>query len=579
MADVLHGRATYPGLKSFISADYTVSHGTSPSLVSITFDTNQDINAIAPIGDVIFTDGKRTLPIKDCIAADLKLIKNDGYVYQMSLYDRRWKWQFGGFDGRFNERDNAGKIRPETKLSVHEIAVLLLKAMGEKDGSWDLGDLPNPIDEDQLPPFNWEAENPAKALSEVADAFNCRVVFQPITNRVLIAFTGSGKDLPDKDFTEYVPGMSKPVKPSKMEFVGGPLAFMAALLLDPMAEELDGSIVPLNDVSYKPVGGWTKGVPPFFSNVQLSSKYAALGKKLDDCKAAAKKSVWRYYRTTARSIDDQPFTIPGLAEILPDLAITEDWQVVPLDHIIGTKRDENRVLYSDPPKVYGEHYDGNSRSNNSGPEALVKSSFQVDSARGLVIFDNYVRKFNNTTATVTGFLDFEITPGGTGPADIVLVTSVYVRDPETRQVVRFRSPLTIAEDRDTPPQIVRREDIQYSHIVDYRIGVWDYTNPRDNFDEVAKAADEILTQADDYDRIFPESYAYPRIELIEPDGAISQVTWSVSGACSTRASRNGEHSRYVPPFKVQRGKERTDLAVNKLKGNLGDTLKVFGGLT
>jgi hypothetical protein len=557
MADMLHGVATYPGLTGFLSADYTVSHGVSPGLVTIKFAPPDDafINDLAPIGDVLITDGFREIPVKDCIASGLVKQKEEGYIWTLTLYDRRWKWQFGSIDGRYNERDNSNRVKAETKLKTHDMATRLLDAMGEKN--YDLGDLPDPDDEEQLPTVNWEAENPAKALADLCDVFNCRVIFQPIANRVKIMFAGSGAALPTNSFTEYVPGLTKPIKPRSMEFVGGPLTFVTAVRLDAVGEDIDGSIVPIDDLSYTPVGGWGKACVPNFAAVVLPAKWAAIGKKQSDVVALAQKCVFRYYRASVGTLNGVKFETPGLAAALPGFELKEGWQIVLLESIFGTRRDENRTLYNDPPRVYGVHVAGYGTSTNSLSSEEVKGGFTVDQSRGLVIFNRYIMKYNlGTTPLTTGSHGYTIQPGERGPGDIAIVTSVNFRDFNTKQVIRFRRPRLIEQTRDTQAKIIRRDDIIFSSAAYIYPETWTWSNNENNGDEVIAAADAIMDQADDFDRMLPESYAYPRIVDIDPDGAISQITWAVGGACSTRASRNGEHTKWMPPYKFRRGQER-----------------------
>jgi len=46
---------------------------------------------------------------------------------------------------------------------------------------------------------------------------------------------------------------------------------------------------------------------------------------------------------------------------------------------------------------------------------------------------------------------------------------------------------------------------------------------------------------------------YVGLQAINPDGAISQVTWEIGGSgCYTSASRLYEPSPYVPPYKERR---------------------------
>lgn len=76
-----------------------------------------------------------------------------------------------------------------------------------------------------------------------------------------------------------------------------------------------------------------------------------------------------------------------------------------------------------------------------------------------------------------------------------------------------------------------------------------------------------------------QTYNYNGLESIDLDGAIQQVTWNVDSdsGCSTTASRNTEHSYYVPPYPARRRIEGlTGLARNiyeaSRRGDIGRNL-------
>jgi hypothetical protein len=74
---------------------------------------------------------------------------------------------------------------------------------------------------------------------------------------------------------------------------------------------------------------------------------------------------------------------------------------------------------------------------------------------------------------------------------------------------------------------------------------------------------------------------YNGIVPIDCDGAISQVTWEVGGSgASTKASRNSEHSIYVPPYRARRRAEflaaPQQAALEARQQNIGAGL--FGGV-
>jgi hypothetical protein len=456
--ETLSGRISGPAFAvGYAAASYTCSHGTQPGILTVVVaDAGQgnpiDVSAVC---DVDLTDGQRSFTIKGCRPTGANRVRvGDGWGWQVTLEDRRWAWRLRKIDAAYNVRDAwatdpAKKIIPVTRVDVHTLATLCLQAMGEAEGSWDLGDLPNPDQDELLPEITWNAANPALSLADLVESYHCRLIYQPIKDRVVIAKEGKGADVPDGSFEVTTPAKVRPARPEKVQVIGAPAAFSAALVLEAVGLDLDGSVVPIDQLSYKPKLGWKYSGPPFFPGVVLPAKYQAKGKTLADVKAACQKSAYRWFRVTLKPLPkDDSFGLPGLDQFTDSLGgpvqLIDRDQLLPLERIVGVDRDEDRHLYASPAKCYGSYIAG-SMASNTKPEEPVRVGFQIDSARGLVMFDHYMGRVNLAqlagldpvlgiaTAGAIGVAGPAVVAlQGYGPADLILVCSVHVLDLKTR---------------------------------------------------------------------------------------------------------------------------------------------------
>ena len=162
------GNATFPGISVITAAQMTLSHGISPSSAIIT--TVPHTNFIAKVGDLTFTFGGETITFKDAIADQATFTQSGaGQRWTVRVFDRRWRWRFGGISGRYNERTTNGLLNADigNRQSPRDLALFLLDAMGESNV--DLSEIPNR----ERIFVNWDDANPAVELAEIGRA-SCR---------------------------------------------------------------------------------------------------------------------------------------------------------------------------------------------------------------------------------------------------------------------------------------------------------------------------------------------------------------------------------------------------------------------
>ncbi|HEX3725830.1 MAG TPA: hypothetical protein VHV08_06290, partial [Pirellulales bacterium] len=426
MADP-QGLAYFPGINSLIEASLVLNHGISPSVATLTIAPQAELNT--EIGTLEFAFGSVTLTFPDC-KLDCSTYERtaSGEVWRLSLLDRRWKWRFGQISGSYNcRRDDFSLDRGEhgsinTERTPQELATLCLQAMGEAE--FDVGDLPN----DARPSVEWNYDVPAEALAALCDQLGCRVVLQ-LDNKVAIRRAGQGAALPSGEYLENAMTLDLPELPDTITVVGGANRYQVDFRLEAVGlaeQDPQGAdtFVPIDQLSYSPPGGWSRIDLPYFHQVDKAFR------------ALAQKSVYKYYRIQT------PHAIPGYdgpqgnqVETLEPILPIEDEQVA-----TATENGQSANL---PACVFGVWFPDTSDVTNtatalapaptqapgdggSSLATLYRGRYTIDTARGLVIFDEPV--YRNVHPSANGGSGYEVVLGA---AQLVLRAACRVRDPKT----------------------------------------------------------------------------------------------------------------------------------------------------
>lgn len=267
--------AAWPGIPSFETASATFSHGHEPGVISAI--TSIPPAGVPSFGDFLFSDGQRTIAIRDCKLASVQTSSNEsGYTYIYHFLDRRWRWRFGEVTAHFNARDRRDNLIPWMARTPREMAEYLLKAMGEKNYILDLPDGVSQADLDTRrnqpapgektpetrtnPEVFWDGEVPAVALDRLCQQFNRRLMLDPVRNIVVIARPGYGPALPVNDYLHTVEqSIEAFATPNGVGILGDYVRIQMHLKLIAVGEEWDGRFVPIDELSYQPVREKTKG--------------------------------------------------------------------------------------------------------------------------------------------------------------------------------------------------------------------------------------------------------------------------------------------------------------------------------
>ena len=592
MPEQRFGRAIWPGVRGFISCSYTCSHGITPGIASLTVP-DQDVSKIQPYGTLVITDGFGTVALPRCKVVDVQFSGGGGSPRLLTLHiaDRRWMWAFGRINGNWNQLDpypdpdsfppdeftaSGGPYMPGTFRLAANLMADCLDALNETTPFID----PAPI----IPlAVQWDDELPAHALQQVAETLGYKVVYQPAFDRVLVALAGVGYPLPNLPTISGSIGIDPPERPNAFQLVGGDTLFSDYLELEPVTLELNGKIVELDDASYKPQGGWGRATPPNFSQV-----YVEFGP--EKC-ALAKQHVWRTFRVKMRDVTT------GKAGIeVPQFGkVADRKQIVLGNQIYGLTKDERGQFMTEPARAVGSVFypfafdrpvDGANISLGAFGNTVVGQQRipvrpSIDTARGLVTFDRHL--FRNAAVDALGVSIPSPQSGWCEAPKLYLYTSFRLRNLAGMVFNKFQaagvSPVTI--DPLCPPETIRHPELVAVVRVNRNASKgFRIDEVTDNLNDLKAAADYYLNAADQKYRVEARSErTYAGIHPISPDGAIQQVTWSVGGGpATTQASRNSEHSVFIPPFPERRRKEQLINFWGKAIASAGSSSNGGGGL-
>lgn len=233
----------WPGLNTYFDAYMTLGHGIYPGVCIITCSA-QD-NPIAAFGELVFHAGNKAVRFPACRVDKLEmgLDPRRGRIWQITILDRRWRWQFGEIAGWYNVRLGNLSIRDDTVKTPAELAEMCLDAMGETD--YDTSEMPDKL----RPEVRWDpGVNPAEALYQLAEMTACRIVPQftnGVFDSVKIAPMGQGAALPPTDL-EFNEGCDTAELPDKVGVRLGPTIFDVQLPLMPVIGTDTFSNLPVN---------------------------------------------------------------------------------------------------------------------------------------------------------------------------------------------------------------------------------------------------------------------------------------------------------------------------------------------
>jgi hypothetical protein len=557
--------AEFPSVDAIESCSYTRSLGIAPGVVTMKILPQPDFT-IAAGGDVVFHYGDETRVVPSCKVDQGSYTRNEGgFIVTLSLWDRRWKWMFGGpfgpLSGQYNILEEVGTIKENFSRkqlrTPRALAVLCLEAMGEV--GYDVSAVPDDPYNDLLPETLWDREIPAKALAALCDEIGFTPAYRVSDDTVRLYELGQGEDLPTEDIEDQGIKVNPPERPDSLMVACGPTLFQIIIPLEAVGKDIDGTIKPISKLSYKPANGWSYESPAHMINVDLTQLFLPDGTSINR-RTLAQQTVFRWYRILNQAVDfdsqdglfdGPPLAIPGVPAGLG--AIQDLRQILPMDDQrietwIDPRTQQERKLRMCVFGIYCKGADGNLTNTKSWLEPVDRDA-TLNGDLGIVEFDRYVVKTltdKNGNLTITG-------------ANIYLQIAVKLRHPITWAWWRYERLLVYPDGAwGTGPRVLKHDDIVEQVQVFYDKTTKKIVKFETNNANVNAECDYYLAAADqEYQSPNGLEVLYMGLKQIDIDGAIRQVEWSVGPeGFTTRACRNSEFAVGTIPLKQRRLQER-----------------------
>ncbi|MBS0207812.1 MAG: hypothetical protein JSS27_02560 [Planctomycetes bacterium] len=538
----------FPGIETPLAARVVWSHGVAPNRFTLELAPQEPFTTT--IGDLTLGYSATTLVFPGCKVVSTAVRADEhGVVWVLELLDRRWRWQgLGQISGRYNiyqDTTNDGiagtEIVAGSERTPRELLTLCLAALGET--GYDLSTVPN----DARPTVEWNYLPPAEALAELVDRLGCRVVVK-LNNTVAVVPWGMGSALPSSASAQAGSlAVSLVARPDAFIVVGGPTRYQVDLALEPVGLDTDGSVRPIDDLSYAPSGGWPKADVPSFNTLADDDGRA---------RELARATVYRWYRVCGMVSGVNPDGALVSSSLAP-LGVTKLTQIVPLDvtqvdqqnvsdALAGTSAvlPRRAVVWGvwaelDYPLPRTDNADGNVVSavaplnETAGDEYAARAryagAYTIDPGRAIVCFERPVYRWRVNGA------DYERLP-----ASLVWRASFTVRDADTGALQRYER----RRDSDGPalgtlPRYLLHDELTLTKVLRYASD-YSLTSVADNVALLDAQADALLSAAEQaVAATSPQWRRYSGIEPIDLDGLVAMVVWSIDARGATTTASAG----------------------------------------
>lgn len=447
-------------------------------------------------------------------------------VWQIQIMDRRWAWRYKKISGEYNVRLPNCSVRssnnhPELKRSLYDLASLCMSAMGEIN--FDISALPRNV----YPYVNWQNANPSSELQALCDLVSCVIVYDWKYDRVVVHRIGIGQSLPENP-SQKNPSLKVSVsrRPDVLRVECWPTRYQLKFELEAVGLDTDGSIKKIDDLSYKPSGGWKNDWWCAFPNVNADNRHLAY------------KTVFRWYRIKAVGTTGG-LSVPGVGEPIRSV---DQFELE--DVLLETGPDFDGMSQTQRGVVNGEFWP------QSPFEATTTESTKYGSSgwkilpdhKNIVEFEYPVLKVQN---------------GEYEPAKLYVTATCKVRKENGGWYVAQ------SYERSLPwlpsgagARVLKHPELwAVANQSPVNGGSWNT-----NSDTAFEASTYLDYVYQEYLSSPAEDFSYAGILPIGLDGAIAQVKWSlgVNSAATTRASLNHEFDMFTPSYEWRRRYERVD---------------------
>ncbi|WP_437187868.1 hypothetical protein SH668x_001279 [Planctomicrobium sp. SH668] len=546
---------SYPGLINVTGhASGTLTSGTHPSIFTI----ETAVNPTMPdaIGRLSFTEnGQEVVGFRDCAVDGIFRSSVEADTFTVKILDRRWKWHAGGgvISGHYNKRKPDKTIWGESQKSPQELFEMLFERLDEVV---DLSLVPPVFHPNISMEVKWDHIRPVQAIEELASRLGLRIVLGT-DDRVKLWPVGVGAQLPQwpDRMCEIQESVESTAVPDGVIVYAAPTIWQGLLKLEAVGLDLDNSIKPIDELSYKPGIGWNMWCP---SAVENGVDFGKDQKEKDRSKQLAKQTIYRWYRVVGQP-DGSLGPIPHANF---DVKSRNQYQL--LSELIETKDDNSDGYTKVEPFVVGQWaIDGSLSSYVTGIDGNSKENLRygepisIDQKNSIVVFPQVMTMYHSQHNFV--------------PASLFVYAAYQLKHPLHGMPVRYTRETTFpVPQRGTGLHPINVNDLSMTVRLTHpyvALGIYGEPEIETNEQEMQQASD-YYTLAKQRE-LLPDpgqDASYGGFLNICPDGAIVQVSWTWSdGIGKTRASRNTEHSLLAPRYKQRLQLSRVETIAEKLK--------------
>lgn len=317
------GFISFPGVPYPKELIATRSTGTSPStaiLYAVPSTASPDTTGTATLS---FGFNGTTINWTNCLMDIGTLqVTAAGQMQVFKIYDRRWRWGKAWIVGAYNVILPDGTVDPDTQKTIPELVSLLFAQIGGETVDTSL------ITSTEYPTVIWDHANCADELDDLLNARGYVLCLQT-DNTVKIYPRDNGATLPvNDDVVNVTISINPPEVPLFLTAVGARTLVQSKLKCVPVGEDTDGSIKPVNDLSYMPVGGWDNVDMTTFATITDVQK-----------RELALKTVGKWFQVTKQADDTYDLTFDTVNYCPGEITVVDAKQYFPLKKQLLSSHD------------------------------------------------------------------------------------------------------------------------------------------------------------------------------------------------------------------------------------------------
>jgi hypothetical protein len=361
---------SFTGVVTEVEADYSQALGFQPDVAVLRI--LPQVANIPAVGTLTLTWGATTLTLPNCVV-DLASVRVQGQGKHVILrvWDRRERWKNAApISGEYNVIRVGNRLREK---NLRELGELLLDALGETTA--DVSALPTT----EYPFVSWECESVTEVAEALLREYGYSLALGFGAEAVKVVKLGTGATLPTTGIFVGSDTFDPKLVPRYVRSCFGQSVAQCRLMLEPVGiEPTTNEWVHIDDLSYKPVGGWELVAPRSLPKLVTDADYLYYT-----------GYVRRAYRVSGFAdgtwnLPDGSGTISGLTDILPLFNRLLEKEIIRVDEAYA------------PFRVYGKlQQEERQKGNPVEPiitittvcDEVVGRGIEFDGENGVIIFN------------------------------------------------------------------------------------------------------------------------------------------------------------------------------------------------